>query len=343
MNTILKILIILVLCFQVSCDQPRPNFDIVIIPDTVTNFKAVNSSWDDYNSMPIIITWQSSFSLVFSTNRHSYGDNFDFEFYECNPEFNVINGEFQIETYWSQYDTGKDSLFKIVNSPFNELGPYLTNDLYSRFNNTPDDSDNRFFYTSDINGNLDIFCIYYSDNYGSYIPAGSSFSVSGINTASDEGYLTIHKAENPGRETVYFTSDRDGNFDIYCALSEENKLIDQSEVPEVFRVDQLSSDAEDKCPFIAGDIMVFASDRAGGFGGYDLWYSTYTINEWTTPVNFGKDINTEYDEFRPVILVTDPDNFLNNLMIFSSNRPGGMGGFDLYYVGVSKTINLTNQ
>jgi hypothetical protein len=30
------------------------------------------------------------------------------------------------------------------------------------------------------------------------------------------------------------------------------------------------------------------------------------------------------------------------LMIFSSNRPGGSGRYDLYYVGVSKTINGAN-
>jgi hypothetical protein len=331
-------LIILILCFQVSCDQPRPNFDIAIIPDTTANFKDANSSWDDYNSMPIITTWQSSFSLLFSTNRHTYGDNFDFKLYECIPEFNVINGEFKIDTYWSQYSNEQDSLFEIVNSPHNELGPYLTHDIYSSFNNISDEAGNRFFYTSDINGNLDIFCIYYSDDTYEYIPEGSSFDVAGINTGADEGYLTIHFAENPGRETVYFTSNRDGNFDIYCALSEENKLIDESEVPEVFKVNLLSSDGDDKCPYIAGDILVFASDRAGGFGGYDLYFSTYTENEWSAPENFGGKINTEYDEFRPVILVTNPDEFINNLMIFSSNRPGGVGRFDLYYAGVSKTI-----
>ena len=26
--------------------------------------------------------------------------------------------------------------------------------------------------------------------------------------------------------------------------------------------------------------------------------------------------------------------FNNDFMIFSSNRPGGLGGFDLYYVGI---------
>ena len=89
--------------------------------------------------------------------------------------------------------------------------------------------------------------------------------------------------------------------------------------------------------------MVFASDRAGGFGSFNLWYSVYEDTEWSAPNNFGESINTEFDEYRPVIMETNPDEFINNLMIFSSNRPGGSGRYDLYYVGVSKTINVANK
>jgi hypothetical protein len=342
-NTLLKILIPAIFIFLISCSQPRVNFDRGIIPPEATNFSGVNSSYDDYNSEIITSTWESSFSLVFSTNRYSYGENFDFNLYECYFQFDLINAGFNIYAYNTEYFLEENSLFDSVNSPANELGPYLTYDLFSHFNSISDKSDKRFFYTSDINGNNDIFCIYYSIDSYSYKPAGNPINLSGINTVSDEGYLTIHPDENTNRETVYFASNRDDGFDIYRALSEENKLIDQSAILEISKAEQLSSDSDDKCPFITGDIMAFASDRNGGFGGYDLWYSTYKDNEWSLPVNFGQDINTEYDEFRPVIMVTNPDEFLNNLMIFSSNRPGGAGRFDLYYVGVSKTINGHEQ
>jgi len=36
----------------------------------------------------------------------------------------------------------------------------------------------------------------------------------------------------------------------------------------------LSGSSDDKCPFIYEDRMVFASDRDGGFGGYDLYIVT---------------------------------------------------------------------
>ena len=78
--------------------------------------------------------------------------------------------------------------------------------------------------------------------------------------------------------------------------------------------------------------MVFTSNRSGGLGGYDLYYSILKGGKWSSPVNFGPRINTASDEFRPV-LGYDPD-FTNKFLMFSSNRPGGKGGFDLYFTGV---------
>ncbi len=54
-----------------------------------------------------------------------------------------------------------------------------------------------------------------------------------------------------------------------------------------------------------------------------------------TPINLGSNVNTEFDEFRPILINEGVDNE-KNMMIFSSNRDGGYGGFDLYYVGVIK-------
>jgi len=96
----------------------------------------------------------------------------------------------------------------------------------------------------------------------------------------------------------------------------------------------LSSLYDDKCPSINNNLLVFTSNREGGYGGFDLWYSQLVENSWTTPVNFGSKINSEYDEYRPVTF-----RFLDyDLMIFSSNRPGGKGGFDLYCVKIEDLI-----
>jgi hypothetical protein len=79
--------------------------------------------------------------------------------------------------------------------------------------------------------------------------------------------------------------------------------------------------------------MVFASNRPGGSGVFDLYYSILRDGEWSSPVNLGEPINSASDEYRPIL--GGHIDFNNRYMMFSSNRPGGKGGFDLYYTGVT--------
>lgn len=75
-----------------------------------------------------------------------------------------------------------------------------------------------------------------------------------------------------------------------------------------------------------GNILVFASDRPGGFGGTDLYYCVKSgRGEWTSPINMGKLINTEGNEMFPSF---DHDGNL----IFSSTGIAGFGGLDLFLV-----------
>lgn len=70
-----------------------------------------------------------------------------------------------------------------------------------------------------------------------------------------------------------------------------------------------------------GKLLLFASNREGGFGGYDIWYSIYT-EKWSEPINLGPKINSEVDELFPVL---NGDEIL-----FSSTRKGGHGQLDIY-------------
>jgi len=66
------------LLLLVSCSGPKLNFDKGIIPPLPVNFSTLNSMYDDYNS-DLDITWnEKSFILIFSTNRISFGNDFDF-------------------------------------------------------------------------------------------------------------------------------------------------------------------------------------------------------------------------------------------------------------------------
>lgn len=75
-----------------------------------------------------------------------------------------------------------------------------------------------------------------------------------------------------------------------------------------------------------GRSLYFASNRAGGFGRQDIWVSQRASVEdpWGPPQNLGADINTAFDDRTPMI-TTD-----GHRMYFSSDRPGGFGGTDIY-------------
>lgn len=74
---------------------------------------------------------------------------------------------------------------------------------------------------------------------------------------------------------------------------------------------------------IAAKRLYFASDMAGGQGGYDLYYVTYDENlKFSDPVNLGPSINTPGHERDPYV---DGSQFY-----FSSNGHLGLGGQDLF-------------
>ena len=74
-----------------------------------------------------------------------------------------------------------------------------------------------------------------------------------------------------------------------------------------------------------GDWLIFAGNfPSKGFGNFDLYISYQTPQGWSEPINLGSQINTEFWESSPS-LSSD-----KNTLYFSSDRPGGYGGKDLY-------------
>jgi len=74
-----------------------------------------------------------------------------------------------------------------------------------------------------------------------------------------------------------------------------------------------------------GEWILFAGQFSGqGFGNFDIYKSVYTPSGWSEPENLGANINTDFWESSPSL---SPDN---RELYFSSNRPGGYGGKDLY-------------
>ena len=77
-----------------------------------------------------------------------------------------------------------------------------------------------------------------------------------------------------------------------------------------------------------GKYLFFASDKAGGQGSSDLFYCELINNKWNAPVNLGSKVNSPSKENYPYM-------HPSGRLYFSSNRPGGLGGFDIYYTTLS--------
>lgn len=71
-------------------------------------------------------------------------------------------------------------------------------------------------------------------------------------------------------------------------------------------------------------ILYFVSDRPGGLGGMDIWYSIINDGIPAPATNLGSPVNTADDEITPFY-----DNSSATLY-FSSNRSGGIGKHDVY-------------
>jgi len=81
------------------------------------------------------------------------------------------------------------------------------------------------------------------------------------------------------------------------------------------------------------NILLFVSDREGGYGGRDIWMVKKLPNgKWTKPQNLGEPINTEYDEESPYL---HPDG---KTLYFSSVGHKSMGGFDIFKSALNEDL-----
>ena len=301
-----------------SCFREDPHTFDLPVGATPVNLTFLNSYWDDYNSDLPYPSMRPDFR--YSSNR--FGQQYDIILAKMDISYHNAEGLFDIVNASYAWSWGEPRTLDIVNSEFDELGPYTYRD----------DKNEYFFYSSNDSEDFDIK-FYYSENSDALFSDKSSgpINMKALNTGFDEYYPTIQRESNQ----LYFCSNRDnGVFNIYSLplpfSSELPLFLQNQESLSMVSLNQLlSSNADDKCPFILDDILVFTSNRSGGFGGFDLWYSKYELNSWSEPKNFGAEINSSADEYRPILI-----DLSKKLMIFSSNRQGGEGGFDLYAVKV---------
>jgi hypothetical protein len=283
------------------------------LPPEPRPLEVLNTRWDDYNmAAPPVLR-----DLVWSTNRGSEGRDFDLW---------RVKG-ILLEGRPHTYDAPE--VVDEVSSLANEFGPFH---LPPRFGNVWEYSHSSdragLAFASDREGGLGGLDIYFLSPAKQVVPFG-------VNSVANDAYFTCLTTGSG-----YFASDRGGEgYDIFEVEKPATVLAGRGRFVDLVRVvPELSSPADDTAPYlfeieVGSDgeqsiCMVFASNRPGGQGGYDLWYSRYLNGRWDAPLNLGPGVNSPQDDFRPSVSHVRGEPVL----IFSSNRPGGKGGYDLYYM-----------
>jgi Tol biopolymer transport system component len=210
------------------------------------------------------------------------------------------------------------NLGPLINGAGNESSPTFTPDDLCMFYASPGASlggGQRIFVTCRTDPN---------DDRGWQIPVKLGANVNGQQFTSDPFYFV-----NPvsGQATLYFASQNrpgaPGDFDLFKSdVGPDGQFLPAVEVTE------LNTPFRETHPWLHqnGLILVFSSNRPGGFGGLDLWVSTRpsTADAWRTPCNLGPAVNTGSDDRAPSL------SHFGNSLYFASNRAGGLGGDDLY-------------
>ncbi|MCC6818276.1 MAG: PD40 domain-containing protein [Bacteroidia bacterium] len=86
----------------------------------------------------------------------------------------------------------------------------------------------------------------------------------------------------------------------------------------------VSISADGKIIFFSSTDRISAQGKPMGFGSQDIYLCQYNNGNWGASYNMGPIINSESWEAQPSI---SPDGLT---LYFSSNRPGGFGGFDIW-------------
>jgi hypothetical protein len=92
-------------------------------------------------------------------------------------------------------------------------------------------------------------------------------------------------------------------------------------------ITNLNTETHDACVAISPDeteMIIYRTDETKLSG--DLYLTRYESAGWTDPVKMGPEINSEYLEASACF------SYNGNEILFSSNRPGGYGGKDLYRI-----------
>ncbi len=191
-----------------------------------------------------------------------------------------------------------------INTPLNDFFPLLNADenIMVFTSNIEDVNINNIYISHKING-------IWTKLKGISSNINSMGSVIAVALSADGNQLIIKKKDN-------------GIYNLYMS-----RFNGEWSIPEKLNENINTKYNETDASFSDnGDRLYIVSDRKGGFGGKDIYFSNIMPNgEWAKVQNMGETINSEYNETGVFI------HYGGYSLFFSSDRPTSLGGYDLYF------------
>lgn len=218
--------------------------------------------------------------------------------------------------------TAMDDVNIAENLRIKNMGPSINTDKDEYWPGMPFSGD-RFVFTRRLGGTENAMLqedFYMSDLRDSLW--GKAYPAPGeINTPENEGTLSV-KADG---SALYYTRCNQpgglGSCDLYVSDLDGRGWKRGSNLGS-----PVNGGSWDCQPAISGDghTLIFSSNRAGGFGGKDLWFSYLKQGKWSVPKNMGPAINTRDDDDAPFL------HYDGVTLYFSSLGHPGFGGSDIF-------------
>ncbi len=160
--------------------------------------------------------------------------------------------------------------------------------------------------------------------YTAELVDGNWQNISEFEHNNAENYSVGHPTLSLDGNTLYFVSDMPGGYgetDIY--YSEKQSTGEWSDPQNLGSI--INTTGKELFPsFDTNGKLYFSSNGHLGMGGLDLFESTGSKNNWTSPGNLKYPINSPKDDF--AVIFTEPEI----MGYFASNRYGGVGSDDIY-------------
>lgn len=224
-----------------------------------------------------------------------------------------------LELYITDYEARKTDAFGVelfsdkINKPFHDGSSTFSPDgktIYFTRNNS---KGNKLLYDKDKFSNLKIFKSELVNEKWS-TPEPISINI--------DGYSMGHPSLSSDGKKMYFTADIPGGYgetDIYVVDVLDNGLFGTP----LNLGSTINTEGKEMFPFVDENNLYFSSNGHWGMGLLDI-YMVNLNSANLVPVNMGKPINSNYDDFALVYSEEKNKGFL------SSNRPGGVGDDDIY-------------